>query len=173
MFVTDALLQGETIIRQASTSVVHTRVRPSLAVSCGVIEYYCIEISFFVSFSQTPFQEVPFFMSERLLRFTRNDNVQCVNTFISIYGKCFALTPCGNIVIIVIFQKTKVLRLWLFRYMAKRQSALRLTKQFPSFPPTNQTVFKVKYTNTRLMFFTIMVIVSRLNSQRRRLSWNF
>ncbi len=33
-----------------------------------------------------------------------------VNTFISIYGKCFALTPCGNIVIIVIFQKTKVLR---------------------------------------------------------------
>ncbi len=32
-----------------------------------------------------------------------------VNTFISIYGKCFALTPCGNIVIIVIFQKTKVL----------------------------------------------------------------
>ncbi|KKO20001.1 MAG: hypothetical protein BROFUL_01272 [Candidatus Brocadia fulgida] len=85
MFVTDALLQGETIIRQASTSVVHTRVRPSLAVSCGVIEYYCIEISFFVSFSQTPFQEVPFFMSERLLRFTRNDNVQCT---IKVHGWC-------------------------------------------------------------------------------------
>ncbi|MBV6465148.1 MAG: hypothetical protein PGMFKBFP_00421 [Anaerolineales bacterium] len=33
-----------------------------------------------------------------------------VNTFMPIYGKCFALTPCGNIVIIVIFQKTKVLR---------------------------------------------------------------
>ena len=32
-----------------------------------------------------------------------------VNTFMPIYGKCFALTQCGNIVIMVIFQKTKVL----------------------------------------------------------------
>ncbi len=35
--------------------------------------------------------------------------VSSMNTFIPIYGKCFAPTPCGNIVIIVIFQKTKVL----------------------------------------------------------------
>ncbi|MCE7912947.1 MAG: hypothetical protein DCC43_14750 [Candidatus Brocadia sp.] len=36
-----------------------------------------------------------------------------MNTFIPIYGKCFALTQCGNIVIMVIFQKTKVLQIFL------------------------------------------------------------
>ncbi|MBV6519084.1 MAG: hypothetical protein HCAMLNBO_01839 [Candidatus Brocadia fulgida] len=63
-----------------------------------------------------------------------------VNTFMPIYGKCFAPTPCGNIVIMVIFQKTKVLRNFKVTLFSQRIKGAPLKTFFFSCPAENKNI---------------------------------